>query len=132
MKNFTFIIIILLCRISNVTAQNINLSEEEVNSILCHSWRLSSATIDGQPIPIHITFEIQFNKDNTYFLLSNPDAIGTWSYNPEEKYIELKTNNRKAKIGTLSKKEMIFTEQNTDVYGNVASKKSEFHLIRNE
>lgn len=132
MKNFTFIITLLCLKMGNINAQNINLSEDEVSTILCHTWRLSFATIDGQPIPIHIKFEVQFNKDHTYFLLSNPDAIGTWSYNPKEKYIELKTKNRKAKIGTLNKKEMIFTEQNSDVYGNVASKKSEFHLIRNE
>lgn len=132
MKKFTFLIFILFCKIANLQAQNIAFSEDEIKDILCHTWRLSFATIDGQPVPIHIEFEVKFKEDNSYFLLSNPDAIGTWTYNAKEKYIELITKNRKARIGTLTKKEMIFIELNSDVHGNPNTKKSEFHFTRNE
>lgn len=132
MKNFTFLILILFCRNTNLQAQNITLTEEEVKTILCHTWSLSSATIDGKPIPINIEFEVKFKEDNSYFLLSNPDAIGTWTYNAKDKYIELITKNRKARIGTLTKKEMIFIEMKTDEYQNATPQNSEFHFIRNE
>ncbi|WP_130733742.1 hypothetical protein [Flavobacterium sp. J27] len=122
--------LLIFCRFSFIQSQNINLTEEEVITTLCHTWSLSFATIQGNPIQINADFKVQFNRDYSYFLLSNPENPGKWSYNKQGKYIELQTNGRTARITTLSKKEMIFIEMIIDENHRSTPPNSQFHFIR--
>ncbi len=130
-KNY-LLILLLFSPFYSSQAQNINLSEEEIIKTLCHTWSLSFASIKGKPIQIDLDFKVQFNSDYSYFLLSNPENPGKWMYNKQGKYIELRTNNRIARITSLNKKELIFIEMDIDEYQRATPQNSQFHFIRNE
>ncbi|WP_159777439.1 hypothetical protein [Flavobacterium sp. 9AF] len=125
-----FLILLFFNSLNQLHSQHINLSEEEVIATLCHTWSLSFASIQGKPIQINIDLKVQFNPDNSYFLLSNPQKIGKWRYNQKGKFIELTTNDRTARITTLNKKEMVFIEMQVDEHQRVTPQKSQFHFIR--
>lgn len=132
MKKIIFITSLLILSISSLQAQNINLSEEEVNVVLCHTWKLDSAIIKGKKMQINVNFEVIFNTDKSYFLVSNPNTIGTWKYNKVNKNIELQIKDRASIITSLKEKEFFIIEIQKDEYSKSTPSDSEFHFIRNE
>lgn len=96
-KSIYLVIIILIATSFNLKAQVIQ-SETELNKILCKNWKPDFAVMGDVKInqlPNTIAFELEFNSDNSYFVIKDNDKQkGKWTFNPDKKHIELSINNK--------------------------------------
>jgi len=91
-KTLCISIAILFFSNSSSFGQTITVSEDSVKTLLCHKWGIERITLLGQDMSTEgHTMTYEFFKDNTYqWVFHNKTEMGTWTYDPENKYIHLK------------------------------------------
>ncbi|WP_324026327.1 hypothetical protein QSV08_02620 [Maribacter sp. BPC-D8] len=94
MRNTLFYILMIIGMNSTLSAQDINLDESELQSILCQQWEIEYALMGGMKIgqlPGAADFDFDFHSDGKYDIISeNEDnKSGRWIYDIENKYVEL-------------------------------------------
>ncbi|HOZ76282.1 MAG TPA: hypothetical protein PLS51_13160 [Flavobacterium sp.] len=127
--------LLLLLLLTGLTAfsQQMKMSETDLNTFLCKTWKIDFVLINGKktPFPYLAKSRMEFKPDYTF--LETPvtpkSAKGNWKYNIEKNCIELIHNGRLiATIPTLSEKELIYVPvMNEESKKTITS--SEMHLI---
>jgi deoxyribodipyrimidine photolyase-like uncharacterized protein len=94
-------------------SQEIDMSESELQGILCTHWEVEYAVLGSRKITQKIgaaDFEIEFKSDGTYQLIreNGKSEGGEWSYDKSNKYVELSAKSRKiSRIKSIDKNKMV-------------------------
>ena len=115
MKKVIFSCIIVMTVFgSQLFAQNINISLDSIQKLLCKNWEVNYAIMGGMKItrkPDASEINYKFNKDQTFFISRNnpkEKKKGTWSYDPKKNLINLTLDGRtNTKIISLKEDEFV-------------------------
>ena len=114
MKKILYLTLGLFFGISfNSKAQNVSQTKTELNKVLCKTWKVNYAMMNGMRInqlPNNIAFEFEFNSDNSYLVFKEKTKQkGKWTFNEKKKYIDLSINNQtNSRITKINENELIF------------------------
>ena len=107
-------LVALIASGSTLIAQNITISQDSIQTLLCKKWEADYSLMGGMKIgraPNAPEMNYEFNKDKTFLLTSNnpkDKTKGTWSYDPKKKLIKLTiTGGAPANIISLKEDEFI-------------------------
>ena len=97
----------------NLKAQKVSQTKTELNKVLCKTWKVNYAMMNGMRInqlPNNIAFEFEFNSDNSYLVFKEKTKQkGKWTFNEKKKYIDLSINNQtNSRITKINENELIF------------------------
>ena len=98
---------------SCLTAQNINLGESELKSVLCQQWGIDFAMLGEmkiKQIPGATDFDFKFKSDGTYSIIAETGETksGNWTFHPKGKYVELEINGTiTSRIESISENKLI-------------------------
>ena len=96
----------------NCAAQNITQNKTELSTILCKTWKVDYALMNGMRInqlPNNMTFELEFKTDNSYFVIREKGKQkGKWNFIQNKKFVNLSVNNKIiSRITKISENEMV-------------------------
>jgi hypothetical protein len=114
-KFFSFCIVGLIVS-NSLFAQNISISADSIQTLLCKKWEVAYAEMGGMRIgriPGAEEINYEFKKDKT-FILSNKDEKekkkGNWNYDSKKKLIKLTLDGRNiSNIISLNENELVMT-----------------------
>jgi len=96
-------------------AQEVTLSESELENVLCKQWDIEYAMMNGMKIgqmPGAADFDIKFKSDGEYDLIreDGENESGIWTYDSEKKYVELSIKDKvTSRIKSLDTNKLILT-----------------------
>lgn len=113
----------LFCSAGSLLAQDITLSADSVQTLLCRKWEVDYAVVDGMNIgrmPGAPEINYEFLKDKTFMMFSNDPkdrTKGTWSYDPKKKLVQLLLNGRKdTQVVSLKEGEFVMLADTRNVF----------------
>lgn len=113
MKKILFLTLSLFLGVNlNSKAQNVTQTKTELTKVLCKTWKADYAMMNGMRInqlPNNIAFELEFNSDNSYLVITEKTKQkGKWTFNETKKYIDLAINNKtNSRITKINENELV-------------------------
>ena len=106
---------------SSLFAQDITISADSIQTLLCKKWEVDYAVVGGMKIgrmPGAEEINYEFNKDKT-FTMSNKDAKektkGTWNYDAKKKMIKLTIDGKnRTNVISLNENELVMLVDTTE------------------
>ncbi|CAM4410864.1 hypothetical protein [Zobellia nedashkovskayae] len=96
-------------------AQDININETELESVLCKQWEIEYALMGGMKVgqmPGASDFDFKFHPDGKYDLIREDadNSAGIWTYNSDGKYVELSIEEKvTSRIKYIDQNKLILT-----------------------
>ena len=115
MKKIFLFLGLLIGSCPSLFAQNINMTESELESFLIKQWEIEYAMMGSMKIgqmPGAKDFDFLFKKDGKYDLIEDNGTIrtGMWEYVTENKYVELSVDGKiTSRIKSIDKNKLILT-----------------------
>ncbi|GAB5399472.1 MAG: hypothetical protein Aureis2KO_10570 [Aureisphaera sp.] len=118
MKKIVLVLIAFLATTSLMWSQDITLTDEEVQKLLCKSWQMGYTIANGEIAEQkNGTPNIAFNfrKDHTFDFIENGSktAVGEWRLIPEKKWVALAIQRKVSLLITsINEKEFVAISTN--------------------
>ena len=130
-KLFTLILLLVLAAsVSQLFAQNVDMSADAVKGLLCRKWDLNYGIVSGErigPNPGSPTMSYDFKTDGSVVITINGQSNhlqGNWTFDAANKWIKITVNKQKRlTISSLKQDELVMLIDMKDVTPNESTDK---------